>query len=347
MLVGLRSHTAISRPIPSRAIPSSSGGVVGEAIRDVELPSRAIPSSSGGVLERGEDFPHRDGYEPGFLGLELSLPKLSPEQQKQAAPLLSDPSQTELKYTHFSIVMSRMRRLPFLTAVNIDGANLKSVARKDRWVLDNRLAKYHQLGGEAYSGNDLDRGHMVRRLDPVWGENAVQADADTFAYTNAALQHKDLNRKEWAALEEHILTHARTTEQKMSVFTGPVFNPDDPVFDNGGKVHPSTQIPQQFWKVAVWNNPTEGLQGAGFVLSQEELIDRADHRDGKFDPGRFEVYQVPIRELEEMTGIDFGPVADTTRRGRKLKTAEDVELGMAALETPIELPERELIKVEQ
>lgn len=327
MLVGLSSHSL--RP---------------QSYSELERFSRPLSAS---VDDVGRDFPNRDGYDRGFLGAELPLPKLSPEQQKQAAPLLSDPSRTELKYTHFSIVMSKMRRLPFLTAVNIDGANLKSVARKDRWVLDNRIAEEHQLGNEAYTGNDLDRGHMVRRLDPVWGEKAVQADADTFAYTNAALQHKDLNRKEWAALEEHILTHARTTDQKMTVFTGPVLHPDDPEFDNNGKVEPPTQLPQQFWKVAVWNNPSEGLQGAAFVLSQEELIDKADHRDGKFEPGRFEVYQVPLSELQQMTGIDFGPVADTTRSGRKLKRAEDVYLGMAALETPIQLPERELIKIEQ
>lgn len=315
MLVGIRPRYAVARSL-------------------VDAPS---------PVERGRDFPHRDGYDRGFLGSELPLPKLSPEQQKQVAPLLSDPTQSELKYTHFSIVMSKMRRLPFLTAVNIDGANLKSVARKDSWVLDNRIAHEHQLGQAAYVNNDLDKGHMVRRLDPVWGDNAVQANADTFAYTNAALQHKDLNRKEWVALEDHILTHARTTDQKMTVFTGPVLSSDDPVFDNGDRLSPPAQIPQQFWKVAVWNNPTEGLQGTAFVLSQEELIDSADHRDGRFDPGRFEMYQVPISELQQMTGIDFGPIADAEKHSRKLKTAQDVCLGKAALDTPIRLPIRKKV----
>lgn len=296
--------------------------------------------------ESGKDFPDRDGYDRQFLGEALALPKLSAEHQADVAPLLSDPSQSELKYTHFSVVMSKMRRLPYLTAVNIDGAQLKSVARKDRWFIDQRLARENQLGNEAYTNNDLDKGHMVRRLDPVWGDDAVQADADTFVYTNCALQHKDLNRKEWAALEEHILSHARTSEQKMTVFTGPVLAKDDPEFDNSGRVMPSTQIPQQFWKMAVWNNPTDGLQGTAFVLSQEDLIDKEDQKDGKFDPGRFAMYQVPIDQLQRMTGIDFGPVHDTVRQGRKLKTAADMFLGKAALETPIELPDREMIRVQ-
>ena len=261
---------------------------------------------------QGGDFPNRDGYDVDFLGPDLALPKLSPELEKQAAPLLSDPSETELKYTHFSVIMHKMRRLPILTAVNINGAELRSVPRNDRWVTDDRMSRDYQLGNEAYTNNDLDRGHMVRRLDPVWGEKAEQANSDTFVYTNCALQHKDLNRKEWVALEEHILNNARTTDKKMTVLTGPVFSSKDPIFDNGGRVSPPTHIPQQFWKVAVWNNGENALEGTAFVLSQAELIDTEDYRDGKFDPGRFDVYQVPMEQLEKMTQFATCVVA---RRG--------------------------------
>ena len=111
---------------------------------------------------------------------------------------------------------------------------------------------------------------MVRRLDPVWGDKADQANRDTFVYTNAALQHKDLNQREWLALEDHILEHANTTDSKLTVFTGPVFKDDDPEFDNNGRVDPPTQIPLKFWKLAVWNEPGEGLKGAAFVMSQED-----------------------------------------------------------------------------
>ena len=172
---------------------------------------------------------------------------------------------------------------------------------------------------------------MVRRLDPVWGEKAEQANADTFVYTNCALQHKDLNRKEWVALEEHILDNARTTDRKMTVLTGPVFSHKDPIFDNGGRVTPPTHIPQQFWKVAVWNNGENALEGTAFVLSQAELIDTEDYRDGKFDPGRFDVYQIPMEQLKKMTQLDFGNIADVAPGGKKLETASDMDLGPATL----------------
>lgn len=315
MLVGVRPHTKRAK----------------EVVRSIDPVEVTAPIVSDEPPAPLAPYPNRDGYDPGFLGPELPLPHLAPAEHSQVAPLLDDPTKSELKYTHFSLVMNKMRRLPFFTAVNIDGSQLKSVPRQDRWVTDDRISREHQLGNEAYKNNDLDRGHMVRRLDPVWGKDAAQANADTFVYTNSALQHKDLNRREWVALEEHILKHARTTDDKMSVFTGPVFRDDDPIFDNDGRVSPPTQIPQQFWKMAVWNNPTKGLQGTAFVLSQEELIDPESYRDGNFDPGRFAVYQVPIPELEKMTQMQFSDlgrrIADSVDYGKKIEVPEDVMLG--------------------
>lgn len=284
------------------------------------------------------DFPGRDGYDPQFLGSKLPLPQLSPNARQQVAPLLEDPTKSELKYTHFSVVMSKMRRLPYFTAVNIDGSQLRSVPRNDRWGFDDRIAREHQLGHEAYRHSHFDRGHMVRRLDPVWGPDAEQANDDTFVFTNAALQHRDLNRKEWVALEEHLLSHARTTDGKMTVMTGPVLAESDPGFDNDGRLSPATQIPRQFWKVAIWNNPVEGLKGTAFVLSQSDLLGSGDRQSGDLDPGRFEVYQVPIGELEAMTQIRFtgvSPVGETTTETKKLGNVGEVELGTCQLASPI------------
>jgi endonuclease G len=74
-----------------------------------------------------------------------------------------------------------------------------------------------------YIDNDLDRGHMVRRLDPVWGDAAETANEDTFHYTNSCPQHKDLNQKTWNDLEDYVLLNAGKHQLKLNVFTGPVF----------------------------------------------------------------------------------------------------------------------------
>lgn len=257
------------------------------------------------------DFPGREGYDSSFLGKELPLPKMGPRAAAAAAPLLSDPSKHELEYTNFSIVMNKERRQPMFTAVNINGPEVVDVPRKGKWTLDSRISQDHQLGNEAYKSNAIDRGHMVRRRDPVWGPDPNRASNDTFAYTNAGLQHGSLNQKEWLQLENHVLDTSKQTGQKFTVMTGPIFRDSDPKFDNRGKMKP-TQIPQEFWKVVVWNDPKEGLQGKAFVLSQAEFVGGNDSifKSQGLPSDRFEVYQVPISKLEQATDLSFGDIAN-------------------------------------
>lgn len=283
---------------------------------------QAARNRGGDELTR--TFPDRQGYDEDFLGSPFPLPELDPSIRHLAAPLLREPGETELEYTHFSIVMNKERRLPFFTAVNVDGEQLVSVPRNGDWAIDGRIARHHQLGNEAYTRNPLDRGHMVRRRDPVWGPRARQASRDTFVYTNAALQHRDLNQKEWLELENHILEHARAQDQKLTVLTGPVFKPDDPVFDNGGRVDPPTRIPEEFWKLVVWNDPDEGLKGAAFVLSQEDLVNGSSLFQTEFPPGRFGIYQVPVAQLEAMTSLDFGDLTNVCPTSRQIERSSQV-----------------------
>lgn len=263
------------------------------------------------------NYPNRNGYDQHFLGKPLPLPRLDPSVRGKVAPLLNQPDQFELKYTNFSIVMNKERRQPFFTAVVIDGSQSKDVPRDGEWTIDGRISRQHQLGNEAYKNNAIDRGHMVRRSDPAWGPNADRASDDTFAYTNASMQHEALNQKEWLELENHVLDSAKAMHQKMVVMTGPVFRDDDPPFDNKGAIKPPTQMPQKFWKMVVWNDPKEGLKGAAFVLSQEDFVNGGLTK-AEFQVGRFGVYQVPIDDLEKMTKLDFGDIKNVTSQPKKL-----------------------------
>ena len=75
-----------------------------------------------------------------------------------------------LDYQHFSVMMSRSRKVAMFVAVNIDGKASKSIQREnDVWSLDGRIPIEAQIGEDLYSANDLDRGHLVRREDPNWG----------------------------------------------------------------------------------------------------------------------------------------------------------------------------------
>jgi len=249
----------------------------------------------------------RNGYDEGFLGENLPLPTLDASIADKAAPRVDDPGKNELEYTNFSIVMNKERRMPFFTAVNIDGGAVKEVARSGKWLFDPRISREHQLGNEAYKKNDIDRGHMVRRRDATWGDNAEQGSTDTFVYTNAALQHENLNQDEWLDLENRVLDRAQAENRRVTVLTGPVFSETDPSFDNGGKLKEPTKIPQEFWKVVAWRDPEKGLQSEAFVMSQKnDLLGAGNPEEHLETESDFNMYRVPIGQLEEMTKLDFG-----------------------------------------
>ena len=264
----------------------------------------------------------RNGYDKNFLGTELPLPELGSSIQDKVAMRTDKPGESELTYTNFSVVMNKERKQCFYAICNIDGTSHRNVRRSGSWSIDGRIPREYQLGNEAYKDNNIDKGHMVRRLDPCWGKNPELASRDTFTYCNAALQHGGLNQKEWLQLEDYVLGSAKG--QKMTVITGPIFSKDDPKFDNNGKMDEPTQIPMKFFKTVVWNDGQK-LKSASFILSQEDIInnDSSLGIKGGFDPDRFEVYQVPQKEVERLTDLHFGNIGDITEKPMRLTAAND------------------------
>ncbi|MGM9992278.1 MAG: DNA/RNA non-specific endonuclease [Candidatus Bruticola sp.] len=285
-------------------------------------PSSAL-STSASVAIQGEPvsmFEGRNGYDKNFLGVELPLPGLGSSIKDKVAMRTDKPGECELTYTNYSVVMNKERKQCFYAICNIDGRASRAVKREGTWTLDGRIPRKYQLGDEAYGGNNIDRGHMVRRLDPCWGSNAKLAGEDTFSYCNSALQHGGLNKKEWLRLEDHVLNSARGSGQKITVITGPIFAADDPKFNNKGAMKEEVQIPLQFFKTVIWNEKGS-LKSASFILSQKDIIEgdsslfKAKKNKGKgFDPGEFKVYQVPQKEVERLTDLHFGNIGDITEK---------------------------------
>jgi len=263
--------------------------------------ARRRPRSGGG----GPSLAGRIGYDPAFLGGGATVPLPVPAAGPDADPVVVDARKPgverfALAYTHFSVVMNGRRRMPFYSAVNIDGTKLRRFARGDSWFLDPRIGVDAQTGNSVYANNDLDRGHMTRRLDPVWGTDAVakQADADTFCFTNACPQHKDLNQKEWLKLEDYVLDNAGAHDLKVCVLTGPVFAATDPPYRG-------VKLPQQFWKVvAIRRADTGKLSVTGYLLSQADLVSGFE-----FVFGKFKTYQVRVSRIAALTSLDFGTLA--------------------------------------
>ena len=302
----------------ARAPEPVAEGAEGPEARLRRQPARGIPSGE----RRASDYNGRTGYDPEFLGpgvRRVSWPELSSALASKAVVVNSSAAGAEryvLPYTHFSLIMHGQRRLPIVTAVNIDGTQSLRIAREgDRWYLDPRIPAEAQIGNELYKNNDLDRGHMVRRLDPVWGRRTVAtlANDDTFHYTNACPQHKNLNQKEWSELEDYILDNAGAHGLRVCVLTGPALRASDRPYRE------LVQIPEEYWKVAVIIREDTGKMSAtGYVLTQKDMVAGLE-----FAFGAFRTYQVSLRSIERMTGLDFGRLkdADPKRRGGGLEAA--------------------------
>ncbi len=277
------------------------------------------------------------GYDPVFLGVDVPLP-VAPAGR----PVV------RLDSTHFTVLLDPVRRLAAATGVVIDGAALRDLERGDDWHLDPRVPESEQAGPELYAANDLDRGHLVRRRDPVWGDAATaeRANRETFVYTNAAPQAGEFNQSQqlWAGLEDYLLGHARTYADRLAVMTGPVLDDDDPSYRG-------VLIPRLFWKVAAWSEAAAGdgsdgdgsdgdgsdgdgsdgerrdddgsgrvLASTAYVLDQTPQLDDIDLHTARAaaagDPpplGPYRTYQVPVADVAALTGLDLGPLVAADR----------------------------------
>jgi endonuclease G, mitochondrial len=193
-----------------------------------------VPTTASGVSEAtkpSSDYDDRIGYDEGFIpGHVVPLPGLTGATASDAARLLAPHPGAlpyELKYHHFSSVVSKKRHLALFVACNIDGKTSKFINRdtgqvsaldpsnpdhglmeaaeaSEKWYDDPRLVDGAVAGQSTYSeqvvagfpagmGRTLrmfQRGHLVRRLDPAWGtkSQALLAEADTFHFTNCVPQ---------------------------------------------------------------------------------------------------------------------------------------------------------------
>lgn len=235
------------------------------------------------------------GYNTDFLGeFKISWPKATHNGGGDILPIPGSPER-RLDYTHFSISMSVSRRMAAFVGVNICGSELIKIPRgRDKWSYDGRIALEEQIGNELYKNSLLDRGHLVRREDPNWGADANIANDQTFHFTNCVPQMGKFNQRTWFSLEDYVLKGARVWQEKITVFSGPVFSTTDREFRN-------TRIPESFWKVIAFLSDDGLPSSTAYIIGQHSELSELEAAFG-----RFKTYQCSVRYIEEVTGIDFG-----------------------------------------
>jgi endonuclease G len=292
----------------------------GETMEPAEFAMACYASS---VFEKLEieplDRPARDvgpavaspaGYDADFLpGQHVGLPEAASNAVDQDYAITTSGGHVR-DYTHFSLAMSSARRFCRWVAWNIDGNGLKQLPRKGlEFVVDKAYELKFQVDDGLYSGNRLDRGHIARRADLLWGpmEEAQKANVDSFFFTNITPQLDDFNQSKqhglWGELENAIYDDTDVEDLKISVFGGPIFKDTDFPYRD-------VLVPRSFWKVIAY---VEGgtLKAKAFVLTQDDLEAKLE----SLGLEQFKLFQVAIRSLTEMTNLSYGLLAEADTMG--------------------------------
>ncbi|MEK7832352.1 MAG: DNA/RNA non-specific endonuclease, partial [Acidobacteriota bacterium] len=234
------------------------------------------------------------GYNPNFLTTKVDLPKLSAAKLNDAFKL----NNSELiRHMHFTLTQSKSRRFANYVAWNIDGGRLKRLSRSPKFVLDPLVPAQFQVGDDLYKNNRLDRGHIARRADVIWGGDAEakQANSDSFFFTNITPQMDNFNQSGlggiWGKIEDAVFEEVDVDDLKASVFGGPVFRTDDRVFRG-------VKIPREFFKVLAYVENGK-LEARAFLLTQS--LNQLE----VLDLNQFRVFQVALGEVESRCGFKF------------------------------------------
>lgn len=247
-----------------------------------------------------------NGYDPDFLGNDISLPlpSFSPAVIGNVLNRLELRDGIYADYINYTIVMNKVRRSALFAALNIDQNQLRDTARKKGWDLDTRIGAAYQLDNDYYNANVWDRGHLARRSSLSWGptvREAKKASDATFFFSNASLQHENFNQDEWLALEDWVKTLMLDDNGKITEFTGPIYGEFGRMISPNGR--PPAETPSAFFKVVCFiSSETKALDVRSFIMFQDS--DALANKRGK-DFIDFQRYQVTVSEIELMTGLDF------------------------------------------
>ena len=261
-----------------------------------------------------QDSIQRSGYAADFLGTCVQMPTLEPGIQSDA--VLWEGKEF-IPYTHFSLSMSKSKHFARWVAWNIDGASIKLISRAGlSFSKDPRLPAEFQVGNELYSGNRLDRGHLARRADLLWGElsEAQQANLDSFYYSNITPQMDDFNQSSqngiWGRLENALYEDVEVEDLRVNVFAGPVFRTDD-------RMYRGVALPSEYWKMLVFRE--EGVLKARVFLLTQDL----EQLRAVLALDEFRVYQITLAELEERTQLRFPTVLDVAGAMPAMRTFDE------------------------
>lgn len=244
-------------------------------------------------------------YDPNFMtGHTIPLPT------PNSRVLQSTFSGQFIHHLRHSLLFNQDRGFAFVSANNVDGANMPSSQYTSRsFKRDPQIQPfvlqvdgdrgYRESATHGFGPNPWDRGHLARRKSMSWGAEADAriAERESDMWSNIVPQHENLHDDAWGNIEDWMLERVQGQDERACVFTGPVFTADDPVHRNGAN-EIAINIPAGFWKV-ITVELSGAMRSAGFLVWQR---DYDSDQPLPFSPV---LEQVRLTTIEMLTGLTF------------------------------------------
>lgn len=198
-------------------------------------------------------------------------------------------------------------------AFSFDEQTCKDVTgRTDAWDVDPLLPAELQTSNANHTNDGFDRGHICASEDRVW---SVDANKQTFYFSNMSPQLASFNQKFWVSVENQIRKWGRaipTTYDKVYVvkggtlnhllkgFTGAVKGADGkiPTTDADGFTMKGLACPQYYF-AAVLSEKDGAYKAIAFLVEHKEGLPEEP------TTAELQQYVVSIDSLETFSGIDF------------------------------------------
>ena len=181
------------------------------------------------------------------------------------------------------------------TAFRWDNTNSGGyVKREDNFIEDTDIPAEYRTNQSFYSGSGYTRGHIIASADR-W--NSVEANRQTFLYSNMQPQLYSFNGGIWAHLEMKVRSwNTADFRDTLYVVKGGTIDHNSDLIEITDK---GLRVPKYFFMAILCKNKSTingGYKGIGFFM---------EHRSFYEDPENMKPYIKSIDELEQLTGIDF------------------------------------------
>ena len=200
---------------------------------------------------------------------------------------------------NYCIEWSLAKKAQRWTAFRWDSTNSGGyVKREDEFIEDYDIPEVYRTTYDHYRGSGYTRGHICASADR-W--NSLEANRQTFLYSNMQPQLYSFNGGIWANLEMKVRSwNTEAARDTLYVCKGGTIDKEEQILEYARKGTALQLVVPKYFFMAVLcknkNTTNGGYKAIGFWL---------EHRSFYDDEKNLSPYIVSIDELEKLTGIDF------------------------------------------